>query len=66
MTRAVKYKLVIGGVLGLVVIGLIVGAVRPYKQAMGASTGAADVDVARLCRRMSRSTANGLARSTGS
>jgi RND family efflux transporter MFP subunit len=48
MTRALKYKLLIGGVLGLVVIGLIVGAVRPYKQAMGASTGAPDVDVVKV------------------
>jgi RND family efflux transporter MFP subunit len=48
MTRALKYKLLIGGVLGLVVIGLIVGAVRPYKQAMGASTGVPDVDVVKV------------------
>jgi len=48
MTSGLKYKLWIGGVLGLVVIGLIVGAVRPSKHAMGAPTGAPDVAVVKV------------------
>jgi len=48
MASGLKYKLLIGGVLGLVVIGLIVGAVRPSKQAMGAPTGAPDVEVVKV------------------
>jgi hypothetical protein len=48
MASGLKYKLLIGGVLGLVVIGLIVGAVRPSKQAMGALTAAPDVEVVKV------------------
>jgi RND family efflux transporter MFP subunit len=48
MTSGLKYKLWIGGVLGVVVIGLIVGAIRPSKQAMGAPTGAPDVAVVKV------------------
>src|SRR5215470_587649 len=42
MNLASKYKFAIGGVVGLVVIGLIAGAVRPWKHA-GAATPAAPV-----------------------
>ena len=49
MTAAFKYKLLVGGVLGLVVIGLIVGAVLPSKHALGAATTvAANVEVAKV------------------
>jgi RND family efflux transporter MFP subunit len=37
MNRITKRYLLIGGVLVLIVVGLIVGAVRPYKNAMGAA-----------------------------
>jgi len=43
MTKASRYKLLVGGALGLVVLGLIVGAVRPYKHALGAPGAAAPV-----------------------
>ncbi len=35
MTQVQKRYLLIGGVLGLMVLALIVGALRPSKQAMG-------------------------------
>jgi len=46
MTQVQKRYLLIGGVLGLIVVALIVGAVRPYKHAMGAPPSAPDVEVA--------------------
>src|SRR6202030_2057090 len=36
MSRIAKRYLLIGGVLALVVVGLIVGAIHPYKNALGA------------------------------
>lgn len=47
MTSGLKYKSWIGGVLGLAVIGLIVGAVRPSKKASGAPA-APDVEVVKV------------------
>ena len=46
MTQVQKRYLLIGGVLGLIVVALIVGAIRPYKQAMGAPPSTPDVEVA--------------------
>lgn len=46
MTQVQKRYLLIGGVLGLIVVALIVGAVRPYKHAMGAPPTTPDVEVA--------------------
>jgi multidrug efflux pump subunit AcrA (membrane-fusion protein) len=48
MTQSQKRFLWIGGVLGLIVLALIVGAVRPYKQASGAAPSAPDVEVAQV------------------
>ena len=48
MTQVQKRYLLIGGVLGLIVVALIVGAVRPYKQAMGAPPSTPDVEVAQV------------------
>ena len=48
MTQVQKRYLLIGGVLGLIVVALIVGAVRPYKHAMGAPPSAPDVEVAQV------------------
>ena len=36
MSHITKRYLLIGGVLALIVLGLIVGAIRPYKHALGA------------------------------
>jgi membrane fusion protein (multidrug efflux system) len=50
MSRVQK-RWLIGGVLGLIVIGLIVGAIRPYKHASGAQPSASqDVEVAEVER----------------
>ena len=46
MTQVQKRYLLIGGVLAVIVIALIVGAVRPYKHAMGAPPSTPDVEVA--------------------
>src|SRR5215469_12778233 len=43
-----KYKFAIGGVVGLVVIGLIVGAVHPSKHALGAPSAATAVEVVKV------------------
>ncbi len=48
MTHVQKRYLLIGGVLGLIAVALIVGAVRPSKHAMGAPPGATDVEVAQV------------------
>src|SRR5271155_23271 len=49
MTTPLKRKIVIGAVLGLLVIGLIVGAVRPSKRALGAQPAASpDVEVVQV------------------
>ena len=48
MTQIQKRYLLIGGVLGLIVLALIVGAVRPSKQAMGAPQSTPDVEVAQV------------------
>src|ERR1700728_1270812 len=48
MTQVQKRILLIGGVLGLIVLALIFGAVRPYKQAMGAPPTTLDVEVAQV------------------
>jgi RND family efflux transporter MFP subunit len=48
MTQVQKRYVLIGGVLGLIVIGLIVGAVRPSKNAMGAPTSTPDVEVVQV------------------
>jgi len=44
MTQVQKRNLLIGGVLGVIVLALIVGAIRPTKQAMGAPS-TPDVEV---------------------
>ena len=46
MTQVQKRYLLIGGVVVIVVIALIVGAVHPYKHAMGAPPSTPDVEVA--------------------
>ena len=46
MTQVQKRYLLIGGVLAIIVIALVVGAVRPYKHAMGAPPSTPDVEVA--------------------
>src|SRR6201997_1401999 len=48
MTQVQKRSLLIGGVLGLIALALIVGAVRPYKRAMGAPPSAPDVEVVQV------------------
>jgi len=48
MTQVQKRYLLIGGVLGLIVLALIVGALRPSKQAMGAPPSTPDVEVAQV------------------
>ena len=47
-SKVQKRYLLIGGVLGLIVVALIVGAVRPSKQAMGAQPSTPDVEVAQV------------------
>ncbi|MGC1453526.1 MAG: efflux RND transporter periplasmic adaptor subunit, partial [Candidatus Sulfotelmatobacter sp.] len=48
MSKVQKRYLLIGGVLGPIVLALIVGAVRPYKQAMGAPPSTPDVEVSQV------------------
>ncbi len=48
MSKVQKRYLLIGGVLCLIVLALIVGAVRPYKHAMGAPPGTPDVEVVQV------------------
>jgi membrane fusion protein (multidrug efflux system) len=45
MSTLWRYKLIIGGVFGIVVIALIIGAVRPSKQALGAPSAVPNVQV---------------------
>jgi RND family efflux transporter MFP subunit len=44
----VQKRYLIGGVLGLIVVGLIVGAVRPSKKALGAQQNTPDVEVVQV------------------
>jgi membrane fusion protein (multidrug efflux system) len=48
MTQVQKRFLVIGGVVGLIVLALVVGAVRPSKKALGAQSSTPDVEVAQV------------------
>src|SRR5580693_1463014 len=48
MSNVQKRYLWIGGVLGLIVLALIFGAVRPYKKAMGAPPSTPDVEVTQV------------------
>src|SRR5215467_759931 len=49
MINISKRRLLIGGLFCLIVIGLIIGAVRPSKHALGAALGAApDVEVVKV------------------
>ncbi|MGA2355324.1 MAG: efflux RND transporter periplasmic adaptor subunit [Terriglobales bacterium] len=48
MTQVQKRYLLIGGVFGLIVLALIVGAVRPSKQALGAQPSTPDVEVVQV------------------
>jgi RND family efflux transporter MFP subunit len=48
MTQVQKRYLSIGGVLGLIVAGLVVGAMRPSKKALGAQPGTSDVEVVQV------------------
>jgi RND family efflux transporter MFP subunit len=51
MSKVQKRYLLIGGVLGLILVGLIVGAVRPSKKALGAQPGTPDVEVVQVEKR---------------
>jgi RND family efflux transporter MFP subunit len=48
MTQVQKRYLSIGGVFGLIVAGLIVGAMRPSKKPLGAQAGTSDVEVVQV------------------
>jgi RND family efflux transporter MFP subunit len=48
MTQVQKRYLSIGGVFGLIVAGLIIGAMRPSKKALGAQAGTSDVEVVQV------------------
>lgn len=48
MTHMNKRYLLIGGVVGLILLALIVGAIRPYKRAMGAPPSTPEVGVAQV------------------
>ena len=48
MTQVKKRYLLIGGVVGLIVVALIFGALRPYKQALGAPPSTPDVEVVQV------------------
>ena len=48
MSRVQKRYLLIGGVLGLIVLALIVGAVRPSSKALGAQPSTSDVEVVQV------------------
>jgi RND family efflux transporter MFP subunit len=48
MSKVQKRYWLIGGVLGLIVLALIVGAMRPSKKALGAQPGTTDVEVVQV------------------
>jgi RND family efflux transporter MFP subunit len=48
MSNVQKRNLLVGGVLGLIVLALIVGALRPSNRAMGAPPSTPDVEVAQV------------------
>ena len=48
MSRIAKRYLLIGGVLALVGVGLIIGAIRPYKNALGAPPPSPTVEVVQV------------------
>jgi RND family efflux transporter MFP subunit len=48
MSKVQKRYLLIGGVLGLIVLALIVGVMRPSKKALGAQPGPTDVEVVQV------------------
>ena len=48
MTQIQKRYLLIGGVFGLIVLALVVGAVRPYKKGMAAPPSTPDVEVVQV------------------
>jgi RND family efflux transporter MFP subunit len=48
MSKVQKRYLLIGGVLGLIVLALIVGAVRPSSKALGAQPSTSDVEVVQV------------------
>ncbi len=48
MTQVQKRYVLIGGVVGFIVLALIIGAVRPYKHAMGAPPSTPDVEVVQV------------------
>jgi len=48
MSKVQKRYLLIGGVLGLIVLALIVGAMRPSKKALGAQPSTTDVEVVQV------------------
>ncbi len=48
MSKVQKRYLLIGGVLGLIVLALIVGATRPSKKALGAQPSTTDVEVVQV------------------
>jgi membrane fusion protein, multidrug efflux system len=48
MSKVQKRYLLIGGAIGLIVVALIVGAVRPSRKALGAQPGTPDVEVVQV------------------
>jgi RND family efflux transporter MFP subunit len=48
MSKVQKRYLLIGGVLGLIVLALIIGAVRPSRKALGAQPSTSDVEVVQV------------------
>jgi multidrug efflux pump subunit AcrA (membrane-fusion protein) len=48
MSNVQKRYLLVGGVVGLILLALILGAVRPSKQAMGAQPSTLDVEVVQI------------------
>ena len=48
MSKVQKRYLLIGGAIGLIVLALIVGAVRPSRKALGAQPGTPDVEVVQV------------------